>query len=502
MRGRERCVLRLIGPILLLLLACSASGPARGEGAISGGVTLRGVLEMDHINPEILWDPLRQKWNLDEYGQPVLDSQYPLLWTWVRGWWAPWDWMTLHGTLDPGVLQYRAASTTTDTVLFGEVPLKEYRYEWTLDGMSPRDSLAATGLMREAALHLDLGPDGFLEFSGGKERVRIGDGWIYDDWGFSARVRARLSRIGARPVTPSIGVIFPYRYWNKLDSIGTRLMALTAGLEWRPTPFDGLTLEIAWLRDRAQQVGALLTNVLVADELSKGHPLIALEFYGAEPPMEADILWLRLSGQALLWEMMITGTVIFQYGEAYLDPKDPAYADKRIKMPAFAGGLDATLPLADGRWIPGLFLVAVQGIEGELDLKPTSVTLPVFVSLVPYLPHMALLFSGGLDAALASRQTTLMGLDGRGILATGATVTWRPTERLDAHLVIAPAWTLGRSPWTGNRFVGVEVDVRATIDLGAGFSLEVENDILTRGRYHREDALIWRFLSGIAWRHE
>ncbi len=487
-----------------ILLFCFLAAPAvvRGDGAVSVGVTVRGVLEMDHVNPELLWDPLLKKWNFDEYGQPVLDDQYPVLWAWVHGWWAPWDWMTLHGTLDPGVVQYRSASKTQETALFGEIPIKEYRHEWTIDGMHPMDSLEANGMVREAAVHLDVGPGGFLEISGGKERVRIGDGWIYDDWGFSTMIRAHLSRVGAPPLSPWVGVVFPYRNWNDLESIGHRLMTLTAGLEWRPTPFDGLTLEVAWLRDRAQQLGALLANVLVADHMAAGHNLVAMELYGIEPRIESDLLWIRLSGEVMLRRILLSGTVLYQHGSAFHNPMDPAQANRRIEMPAFAGGLDATLALDGGHWIIGAFLVAVQGIEGKIDLKGTSLTLPLFVSLVPYLPHTALLFSGGLDAALASRQATLLGLDGRGIVATGATLVWRPTELVDVNLVTAPAWSVGRSPWTAHRFAGVEVDLRATMNLGAGFSLEIENDILAGGRYYKGHPSVWRLLAGFSWSYE
>jgi len=499
---REACFMRILWTILAFSLLAAIPSAARGDGALSAGVTIRGVLEMDHLNPELLWDPLSEKWSFDEYGQPILADQYPLVWAWVAGWWAPVDWLTLHGTVDPGVVQYRSASTTLDTPLFGEIPIKEYEHRWTIDGMSPEDSLQATGLVREAAVHMDLGRDGFLEISGGKERVRIGDGWIYDDWGFSARVRAHLSRLDAPRFVPWLGVVFPYRYWDDLGDVGDRLMALNMGMEWRPGPFDSITLEMAWLRDRARQVGTLLANVFVADEVSKGHQLVALELYGLEPAIEADLLWVRLSGEVLLREVLLTGTFIFQYGEAYLDPESPAKADKRIRMPAFAGGLDAVLPLDGGRWIPGLFAVAVQGVDGDLDLEGASVSLPIFVSLVPYLHHTALLFSGGLDAALASRQSTIMGLDGRGIIAAGVSLTWRPDDQVYAHATAAPAWSVGRSPWTGDRFVGVEVDLRATFELGAGFSAELENDILAGGGYHRDDPLMWRFLGGVAWRYE
>ena len=183
--------MRIMTGILLFCLLAAAPTAALGDGAVSAGVTVRGILEMDHVNPELLWDPFRERWNFDEYGQPVLDDQYPVFWAWVRGWWAPWDWMTLHGTLDPGVVQYRSASTTLETAIFGEIPVNEYRHEWTIDRMRPMDSFKSTGLVREATVHLDLGPDGFLEISGGKERVRIGDGWIYDDWGFSTMIRAQ-----------------------------------------------------------------------------------------------------------------------------------------------------------------------------------------------------------------------------------------------------------------------------------------------------------------------
>jgi hypothetical protein len=410
--------------------------------------------------------------------------------------------MTLHGTLDPGVFQYRSTSKTVETALFGEIPIKDYRHEWTINGMTPRDSLAATGLVREAAVHLDLGPDGFLEISGGKERVRIGDGWIYDDWGFSTMIRAHLSRLGAPRLSPWVGVVFPYRNWNELESVGHRLMTLTAGLEWRPTPFDGLTIEVAWFRDRARQLGALLANVLAADSVAKGHKLQAMELYGAEPRIESDLLWIRLSGEVMLWRILVTGTVLFQYGKAYHDPLNPAQHDRNIEMPAFAGGLDATLSLDGGHWILGAFMVGVQGLQGSIDVKGTSLTLPIFVSLVPYLPHTALLFSGGLDAALASRQATLLGLDGRGIIASGANLAWRPRDQVEVRLVVAPAWSVGRSPWTSHRFVGVETDLCARMDLGAGFSLELENDIIAGGRYYEGHPLVWRLLGGFSWRYE
>jgi len=494
--------LRIIWLISVLCVIVAAPSAARGDGAISAGVTVRGVLEMDQINPELLWDPFKKKWNFDEYGQPVLDDQYPLLWIWARGWWAPVSWLTLRGTLDPGVIQYRSASTTQDTILYGEIPMKEYRHEWTIDGMRPEDSLRATGLVREATVHLDLGPDGFLEISGGKERVRIGDGWIYDDWGFSAQARAHLSRLDAPPLIPWLSVVFPYRYWDDLSNIGHDLMTLSAGLQWRPGPFDSLTIEVSWLRDRARQVGTLLTNVFIADEVSKGHDLVALGLYGVEPSIATDLLWIRLSGEFLLWDILLSGTLIFQYGEAHFNPVNPDQADKRFRMPAFAGGLDAVMPLDGGRWIPGIFVVGVQGVDGAPDLQKASVHLPIFVSLVPYLHHTALLFSGGLDAALASRQSTIMGMDGRGIFATGANLTWRPNDHGNMLMTIAPAWSVGRSPWTGHRFIGVEVDLRATIELGAGFSLEVENDILAGGRYHRGNPLIWRIIAGASWRYE
>jgi hypothetical protein len=119
-----------------------------------------------------------------------------------------------------------------------------------------------------------------------------------------------------------------------------------------------------------------------------------------------------------------------------------------------------------------------------------------FLSLVPFVRHTALFFDGGLNSNLASRQASLLGVGGRGVLGGGAGATWSLRDGLLLHGVVAVLGSDAAAPFTGGRLYGVETDLDLVWEAQEWLDLGLEADLLVPSSFYRDDAPVTRVTVG------
>jgi hypothetical protein len=485
---KQRNIRLITGVFTLCLLGFILLVPSYATcgAGIKSGLYTRWIVEKNHINPYLLEDGETGQWKLKDYGSPILDDSYPLLWLWITGWWSPADFFTLRTTIDPGVVTRRKALNDDG----------EWAPTWTLDGKGPTDYLTSSLMLRELAAHFDIGHEGFIELSLGKERTRLGDGWLYDDYGFKASAKFILSRVmDDVNLVPGLGVLIPERYW---DDISTDSLVAWMSLEWQLSLTDYLSAELIYLRDGSGNVEGMLNSAFAVDHIyKKDNPTAAINFLTDETGALMNLLWLKLGGAGILGPLGVSGRVIGQAGSGR--GRAGGAMGKDLKLWAMSASVEARTLSLYHRLRPKGFMAMVTGMNNAPEPQADSRQIPLFVSLVPFVPLTPILFNSGMDAGLATRQTTLLGVDGRGLISGGLGVDWEPSSKLTIGCQAAPGWTWGASPRTGHRFLGVDTGINLTARLPRGLTLQLEGAVLAGGNYYQGDPTIWRAVAGLAW---
>jgi hypothetical protein len=150
--------------------------------------------------------------------------------------------------------------------------------------------------------------------------------------------------------------------------------------------------------------------------------------------------------------------------------------DRRLELSAFA------------LWFSG---------GSTVSAKAGGSSYGAFVSLVPFLPYTSLFFDGGMGANLATREATLVGTSGRGLLGGGvsASLTW--PRALTWAATLAGLGSDEPAPFTAGRFYGAEADLDVTWAATRWLDLGVEVAALTPGTFFRDERTILRLTVGL-----
>jgi len=171
----------------------------------------------------------------------------------------------------------------------------------------------------------------------------------------------------------------------------------------------------------------------------------------------------------------------------------------RIELPVlgFALDLSGRYLITESMAVGGFFLL----LSGERNPFLTADQGPLdtyhsFLSVVPYLTHTNLFFSGGMNETFSGRQATTAGINRRGVIAPGATFEWEITDELKVGATTAALLSWAKS-LAGGSFYGVEIDVEGSWSILSWLSVSLEYDLLVPGSFFSQRTPIHKLMVGL-----
>ena len=381
--------------------------------------------------------------------------------------------------------------------------------ELTSNGRPVEEEAEDTLFVREAWAEGRLGRAGFLSIRAGRQRIAVGDGFVHDDYALGISVEADLGAIGPQ-LDVRLAAFWPTR--GEIDEAQLRSPMLALRADWTPSLFEHVGAFAAWAHDetgwsnqllRAANAEAAVVRLQSTEPGTQPYRFASVVLAGllsAPPAGTSDLVWTGLSGHLFLGdrhELWWTGAVVLGQvsalvGQATLQP----YLQE-IPVEGWLGRLRWRFPLTPALGA-GAFLVYQSG-----DLPPAEralVALPVryhgFLGVTPYIADLNLFFNGGISESFADRRSAAPGVNGRGAVAPGLSLSWDPAAELSLEGRGAWLWADQSGPY-GGRVYGVEVDLNAAWSPWPWLSLLAEGDALFTGDFFPSGATVWRLILGV-----
>jgi hypothetical protein len=503
-------IVAMVGPLLL-------ATPATGfDLELDLGLFNRFTVRRNEVERLLRFDPARGAFDTSSFQQPVDDDLYPSQLARASLAIEATRWLALGLQVDSGELRWRARWPATDQVslqplgVSAEVPVlstREHR-RVTANGQPIGDEAEETLLLRQAFVKLSAPRTNWLTLQAGRRDTEIASGLIYRDYGLGLELVADLELLKDWPWRLSAQLTIPTRgYRDNFDS-----PVITAQISYVISFLEELGLLVAYFRDRGDNFGQtmlpLLSELSVAraDAQPQLHTAMTAALMQVASSSSADLLWLGLSGNKLVGDLMLSGTALVQLGSVELGnplaqfagalpfpvpPTDPVEVDTL----AFALDLGARYLVTEGLALGGFFLL-LSGEDNFFLTGRDPGRYGSFLSLVPYLTHTNIFFSGGMNETFSGRQTTTAGLGGRGVIAGGLSGDWEIRD--DLVVGTTAALLASHKPSLNHgRLYGVELDLEGSYRVFDWLQVSLEYDILFCGDFFGQEAAIHRLLVGL-----
>jgi hypothetical protein len=391
----------------------------------------------------------------------------------------------------PACALYGRAVVPLDTVADGPSRL-------TLNGRPAADELRATWLVRELSANLALGRAGFTHLSAGRRRVIVGDGLIHDDYGAVAEASFDVGAIGP-PFEATVAVLVPSREWPTSGDEASPMITLRAA--WLPSLFESAGLFGAVMRDRTGSVAESLKGQYVERQVvrlaqAQTEPgtnprervwtsQLAASLL-TSPRSEATLVWLGSSGVLAPWRghRLAWTAAVLEGRIASIDAGELRLV-KDVSLHGRAGRASWDVDLPWGFSAGASFLYLSGGTLPVVDEagEPGTGTYQGFLGVSPFIPYTGLFFGGGLSATFAARQATAPGVNGRGVLAPAARLSFDPSETvsLDTKVAWLRADVVGPH---GGKIYGWEADLTGSVSPAPWLTFALELDALWPGDFY------------------
>jgi hypothetical protein len=384
------------------------------------------------------------------------------------------------------------------------VPLEETRLDdptLVSNGRSIHDEIQKTALLREAYVAWSFGRAGFATLRAGRKRMSIAEGLVHDDYSTGLELDFDLGALGPR-WDLSFGLFQPTRDFPSTVS-GISPVAV-ARADYLPSLFEHAGVFVAGLRDRTGSVAELVRGSVV--EWGVGNLVRA---YGTtfEPaaaqllaralaaPLQSDasIGWLGTSGslaplrgQRLGWTLALQGGTLHRLtsstpaGTTVLDEDVPL----RGKLASVRWDSDLGERVSAGAFFLYLSggLPPVRGPSGN-PIPGRDGSYDAFLGIAPFVTATNLFFGGGLSDTFAARSMTAPGVNGRGVVAPGVSLSVDPLPKVSLQ---------GKAAWLradvtgpfGGKIYGTEADLDLTWAPRDWILVGLELDVLWPGDFY------------------
>ncbi len=509
--------------LALELLADDA--PLWARAGLAARYTGQGALP----STQLLFDQAGQVFASELYLTPGPSQGYASALVFVSAGWEATSWLGFRLDVDSGLLRSQSFPDAVETCASltspsGLAPVSggacsgSGRYllatttsgpsEITSNGTTFQEEASQTAFIRQIYAEVDAGPAGAFHARLGRQRLRIGDGFVYDDWGLGLDLDLDVGAFGP-PLAFSASVFYPSRSWPTGSEWKYPAVAMTA--EWTPSLGEWIGVWGAWSSDQSGDAASVLQQGLVEGQVVElGATVPGSVAYRAASRRLAILLntpgsgatslgWAGVSGRLELTsriELRFTAGAAFGTVGATSASGGTAAA---VEVPALGWILTTRLTVQPGSgFTVSPFFIWLTG-----DSPPSSQQIASgagdwggFLAISPYITATNLFFQGGIAESFADRRASGSGVNARGVIAPGVQVGWTPGHGFDATLKAAWLWADQPSGFGGSSY-GPEVDLNLSWSPWRWLSVLAEADLLAMGDFFPDQGLARKFILGI-----
>ena len=508
----------------LALEILSDDAPLWARAGLSPRYTWQAALP----STQVLFDGAAQAFAADRYLAPGPAQSYASGILFVSAGWEATGWLGFRLDLDSGLVRSQsfpatalvcpsAASPSGLAIASGGSCTGPARYtlattragpsEITSNGQSFSSEASQTAFIRQLYAEVSAGRAGAFHARLGRQRLRIADGFVYDDWGLGLDLDLDVGAFGP-PLAFSASVFYPSRAWPSGSAWKYPAVAATAG--WTPSLGEWVGLWGAWSSDSTGDAAAILQQGLVENdvlELLQTTPG-SVAFRAASRRM-ANLLtapsrgtsslgWVGASGRL---ELSAWGEVRFTAGLAFGTVSTSASSSlvtTSIDVPTLGWMLSGRLVAQPGAGFtisPFLIWLTGDSPPSTQQILSGSGNWGGFLAISPYITATNLFFQGGISESYADRRASASGVNARGVVAPGLEVRW---SRGTFDATVKAAWLWADEPSAlGGVSYGPEVDLNLSWSPWRWLAVLAEADVLAMGNFFPGQGVARKFILGL-----
>lgn len=476
----------------------------------------------------VLFDGASRAFATDRYLTPGPAESYASALAFVSAGWEATPWLGFRLDLDSGLVQSQSfptvavvcPSTSSPSGLAlasGGACTSATRYdlatttygasELTTNGQSFSSEASQTAFIRQLYVEASAGRAGAFHARLGRQRLRIADGFVYDDWGLGLDLDLDVGAFGP-PLAFSASVFYPSRTWP--SGSDWQYPVVTATAEWTPSLGEWVGIWGAWSSDSTGDAATILRQGLVENgvvELQRTTP--GSVAYRAASRRMANLLTAPTQGSSSLGWIGVSGRLELSSWSEVKFTAGAAFGTVATVTPTATSTTSADVPtlgwLLSGRLVaqPGSgFTVSPFFVWLTGDSSPSTQQILSgsgswggFLAISPYITATNLFFQGGISESYANRQASASGVNARGVVAPGLEVRWTKGA-FDATAKAAWLWADEASALGGVSY-GPEFDLNLAWSPWRWLSVLAEADVLAMGNFFPGQGVARKFILGV-----
>ncbi len=476
----------------------------------------------------VLFDGAARAFATDRYLTPGPAEGYASGLAFVSAGWEATSWLGFRLDVDSGLVRSQrfptvavvCPSTTSPSGLAltsGGACTAPARYdlatttygasEITTNGQSFSTEASQTAFIRQLYVEASAGRAGAFHARLGRQRLRIADGFVYDDWGLGLDLDLDVGAFGP-PLAFSASVFYPSRAWPSGSDWQYPVVSATA--EWTPSLGEWVGIWGAWSSDsergrrdhppagarRERRGGAAAHHAGLGRLPRRLAP-------DGEPPDRADAGQLQ---PGLARRVRPARALLLERGEVHRgsglrdggDGRAERHVDHPVDVPTLGWLLSGRLVVQPGSgFTVSPFFVWLTGDSSPStqQILSGSGSWGGFLAISPYITATNLFFQGGISESYANRQASASGVNARGVVAPGLEVRWT-RGTFDATAKAAWLWADEASAQGGVSY-GPEFDLNLAWSPVRWLSVLAEADVLAMGNFFPGQGVARKFILGV-----
>jgi len=503
------------------------------------GLSLRFTAQAAIPSDSVLFDPTSRTFAANLFLAPQATDVYPSGILFFSGGWEATGWLGFRLDVDTGLVQNQQLPTSVQvcfsnrspsgivvatpaacrlgapggvvTVLNGPLPTTELAAPViTSNGQPIGDEFDQTLFIRQLYADFTVGPAGFFRARVGRQRLRVAEGLVYDDWGLGVDLDADIGAVGP-PLAASLSAFYPTRGWPTPSQWASPVLAAT--LDWLPALGQWVGVWAAFSHDETGDANQVLRQGFIATEVSailsttpgsaayiRASRSLALLI--ASPPLSTSNLgWAGISGRIDVGDRNEARfTLASSFGTVSSYGAGDSALSRAVDVPVLGWGVSLRWlsQLGSGFSLSPFFIWLTGDDPGEEQKAALGVPRKHtgFLSISPFIGATNLFFQGGISEAYSDRRVASSGVNARGVVAPGLEAGWAPVSNLDVGLKGAWLWSDTPGPY-GGQVYGPEVDLNVSWSPWPFFAVLGEFDVLAQGDFFPQRALGRQVILGV-----
>ena len=509
--------LRLFIGLLLLLVHV---GPAQAmEYELELGLLNRFTLKRNEVERVLRYDLSAQAFETETYLNPTVSDIYYSFLATAGLIVKPTRWLGFGLSLDSGELRpvgrlpaEASIHPTRLPTVIGDLPVQttENQTEVTSNHQPVGQEAKDTFFVRQLFLQLTAPETNWFTLEAGRMATEIASSLVYNDFGLGLRWIADLELLRDWPVRFSSKVILPTRTWNS----GLHSPLVELRVDYVVSFLEAVGITASYFHDGDNNFGQMFIPVLSEAAVrtqSTMNPEVHRELFAlglsSSLGSKANIGWIGLDGTKYFGDLQLSSTILLEVGHLSLDnlfrlipaarraPSLPRGDTIEVDTLGVAVDLSARYLLSEKLAVGGFFLYLSGDDNPLLNRNGERGNYSSFLSIVPYLTHTNLFFSGGLNETFSGRQASTSGVNGRGVIGGGSNLEWDITDRMLMGTTVAALFSPAASASNGH-FYGVETDFEGSVKINDYLRVSLEYDFMMSGDFFSQQAVVHKVLIG------